>query len=210
MAKYVFWMAGICVFMFLLQIVIPGFTDAFVLDGSSWIQPWRFLTAIFLHGGIGHLFYNMFALLLFGFMLEQILGSRKFLMIFLGTGIFANIVSINFYSSSLGASGAIFGIIGALVLIRPGMTVWAFSLPMPMFVAGILWAAGDILGAVSFLSGNPVSNTGNIAHLSGMFLGLILGLLYRKEEVKFRKNRIIIDEGDMRRWEDYHIRGARH
>ena len=58
--------------------------------------------------------------------------------LFFISGILANLISVNFYNSSLGASGAIFGVIGALVVVRPWMFVWAFGLPLPMIVAGIL------------------------------------------------------------------------
>lgn len=195
----------ICVIVFVFQLTIKGFTDLFILNQSSYIEIWRFLTAIFLHGDVSHILYNMFALGLFGFMLESLIGSRKFLIIFLSTGIIANIISVNFYDSSLGASGAIFGIIGALVIIRPTLMVWAFGLPMPMFLAGILWAIGDIIG-VFF-----PSNVGNIAHLSGMLFGILFALFYRKEYLRnnppnTKNSQVRIDENSVRRWEDYYLR----
>ena len=195
------------VLVFLAQILISGFTELFVLNSDSWLEPWRFLTAVFLHGGVGHLVLNLFALLLFGSILERVAGSGKFLLVFFFTGIFANLISINFYKSSLGASGAIFGVIGALIFIRPGMPVWAFGLPMPLFVAGIIWAGADMLGAIGFFSDNPLDNTGNIAHLSGMFLGFVFGYFYRKRlRKKVRKIDVSIDENEIRRWEDNWMR----
>jgi len=197
----------VMVLVFLAQIFISGFTELFVLNSDSWLEPWRFLTAVFLHGGVGHLVLNLFALLLFGSILERVAGSGKFLLVFFFTGIFANLISINFYKSSLGASGAIFGVIGALIFIRPGMPVWAFGLPMPLFVAGIIWAGADMLGAIGFFSDNPLDNTGNIAHLSGMFLGFVFGYFYRKRlRKKVRKIDVSIDENEIRRWEDNWMR----
>ncbi len=160
--------------IFLVQFFFKGFTELFLLDTDALLQFWRFFTAIFLHGSFVHLLYNVFALALFGSILEKFVGSRKFMIVFLTTGILANIVSVNFYDASLGASGAIFGVIGALVVIRPWMVVWAFGLPMPLILAGILWAVGDAIGV--FMP----SNVANLAHLSGMFFGLILGYLYNK------------------------------
>jgi membrane associated rhomboid family serine protease len=113
--------------IFLIQILFKGFTEFFLLDSKSDIEVWRFFTSIFLHGGFAHLLYNVFALALFGSMLERFIGSRRFLIVFFVTGILANVVSFNFYDSSLGASGAIFGVIGALIAIRPLMFVWAFG-----------------------------------------------------------------------------------
>ena len=136
--------------VFILQILFDGFTEFFVLDSSSWFQVWRFVTAIFLHGDTVHLLYNLFALLLFGSILERLIGEKKFLLVFFATGILANLISVSFYPSSLGASGAIFGVIGALIFIRPSLPVWVFGLPMPIFIAGILWAVGDVMGAFGF------------------------------------------------------------
>ncbi len=175
--KFRFCALKLCLFIFIIfiiQLFFDKFTQLFLLNSYSYSQIWRFFTSIFLHGNFIHLLYNVFALALFGSILEKIVGGRRFLILFFVTGILANIFSINFYDNSLGASGAIFGVIGALVVLRPLMVVWAFGLPMPMFVAGILWAVGDAIGI--FMP----SNVANLAHLSGMFFGLIFGVLYRK------------------------------
>jgi membrane associated rhomboid family serine protease len=202
---YAFKLSLICVIVFILQTIFSGFTDLFVLNNFAWIEVWRFVSSIFLHGGIGHLAYNLFALILFGSILEKIIGGRKFLFVFFVTGILANLISVNFYDSSLGASGAIFGIIGALIFIRPMMTVWAFGMPMPIFVAGILWVVGDLIGAVGFFSGVPLDNTGNIAHLVGVFFGLIIGFFMREKSQSLRKNNLQIDEIQIRNWERHFI-----
>jgi len=203
---YAIKLSLICIIVFILQYFISGFTDLFILDLNVYWELWRFLTAIFLHGSLIHLMYNLFALLLFGSIAEKFVGGKKFLTVFFISGIIANLIAINFYSSSLGASGAIFGIIGLIVIVRPGMTVWAFGLPMPMFLAGILWMAGDLLGAYGFLVGNPISNTGNIAHLAGMLIGLIFGFFYREKRIFEKKSRIEFDESSIRRWEDFHLK----
>jgi len=200
---YSLWLALICIIIFIIQYSFPQFTDMFVLNQQSYIQIWRFVSAIFLHGSIMHLAYNMFALILFGLILEKFIGSRKFLLVFLLTGILANLISVNFYESALGASGAVFGVIGALTIIRPGMTVWAFSMPMPLFLAAILWAAGDLMGI--FMP----SNIANLAHLSGLGLGLILGLYFRFKRKQVSPGvsyKIELPEQYVRNWEDRFIR----
>jgi len=189
------------ILIFIIQILFSSFIDILVLDQTSWQQPWRFVTAIFLHGGIAHLLLNLFALVLFGSILESLISSKRFLVVFFTTGILANLIAVNFYDSSLGASGAIFGILGALIILRPLMVVWVYSIPMPMFVAGIVWAAADILGAYGFFTNNPLNNTGNIAHLSGMFFGILFGFLYRKLLMKKRKFNVSLDEHEVRSWE---------
>ena len=192
---------------FILQLVLSGFTDALVLNQRAFGEPWRFVTAIFLHGDFGHLLYNMFALLFFGGVLERLVGGKRFLLVYFVTGIGANLFSVFFYPSSLGASGAIFGVIGALVLIRPSLTVFAFGMPMPMFLAGILWGVGDVIGAVGYFTGNPINNTGNLAHLSGMALGLLFGAVYRSWSQRREKKVVYrFDEDSMQQWEDTWMR----
>ena len=175
---YALKLCGLIIPVFLAQYFFNGFTELFLLDSNAFGQIWRFVTAIFLHGGLAHLLYNLFALALFGSILEKLIGGKRFLIVFFVTGILANIISVNFYDSSLGASGAIFGVIGALVWVRPLMPVWAFGLPMPLFFAGILWATGDLIGLF------VPSNTANLAHLSGMFFGILFGIIYRRKTLR--------------------------
>ncbi len=175
---YALKLCGLMVVIFLVQLFLKRFTEYFLLDSNKITEVWRFITSIFLHGGFAHLLYNIFALALFGSMLERFLGGKRFLIIFFVSGILANLVSVNFYNSSLGASGAIFGVIGALIFIKPLMFIWAFGFPMPLFVAGIIWAVGDIMGFFGF---STTDNVANLAHLSGMFFGLILGFAYKKK-----------------------------
>lgn len=196
---YALKLSAFMIFIFLLQMVFSDFTQLFLLNQNSFSEFWRFFTAIFLHGGFPHLLYNLFALAFFGSILEKYIGRRKFFLVFFVTGILANLISVNFYNSSLGASGAIFGIIGALVFIRPMLVVWAFGLPMPMFLAGALWAIGDVIGIF------VPSNIANIAHLSGMFFGLVFGLIYRERITKKKEKKLVINESSMRKWEEVNL-----
>jgi len=203
MNYYALWLSLICIIVFVLQLVIPGFTDLFVLDQSYPNEIWRFLTAIFLHGSMGHLVANLFALALFGTILEGVIGSRKFLLVFFASGIIANIIAFWFYPSSLGASGAIYGILGALVILRPGMVVWVYGIPMPMVIAGIVWVAGGVLGLFY------PSDIGHIAHLSGIGVGAIFGLFFkdwREARMTSAREQIRIDESSMRNWEENYMR----
>ena len=206
MEKFKFYsvkLCGLIILIFILQFFIRDFTEAFLLNENSWIEIWRFLTAIFLHGGTMHLLYNLFALILFGSILESLVGGKRFLYVFFTTGILANLAAVNFNPASLGASGAIFGIIGALIMIRPTLVVWAFGLPMPIFIAGILWAVGDAVGL--FIP----SNVGNAAHLSGMLFGLLLGIFFKKEFGKRRKikrEKNVVRDEEIRSWEERYMR----
>lgn len=194
---YALILCVVCVVFFVIQLIVPGFTESLLLDSSAFTQPWRFLTSIFLHGDISHLLYNLLALGLFGSILERLIGGRRFMLVFFATGIAANLVSVFFYDSSLGASGAIFGVIGALIMIRPSLPVFVFGLPMPIFVAGIIWAGGDIIGIF------VPSNVANLAHLSGMVFGLLIGAFYRvpqKRPVRYVMHDQLFDS-----WEDRYM-----
>ncbi len=200
---YALWLSLICIVVFIFQNLFSFITEALLLNNSVLNgEIWRFITAIFIHGSLEHLIFNLFALIMFGLILENLIGSNKFLIVFFASGIIANLISVNFYNSSLGASGAIFGIIGCLTLIKPLMAVWAFGMPMPMFIASILWAGLDVLGIFA------PSGTANIAHLSGLAIGLILGILFRINKKKQSNNKIVIKlpEFYVRNWEDRNIK----
>src|SRR3989344_6819428 len=120
--KFKFYALKLSMFItivFVFQLLMPNFTENFILNENSWSEPWRFLSAIFLHGSLVHLILNLFALAFFGSILERFIGGGWFLTVFFVTGILANLISVNFYDSSLGASGAIFGVLGALIFVRP-------------------------------------------------------------------------------------------
>lgn len=196
------WLALIMIAVFVLQSIFPAFESAFVLDKSAvWhLEIWRFVTSIFLHGSIIHLLSNLFALLLFGIILEKFIGSNKFLLVFFVSGILANVVAWSFYPQSLGASGAIMGIIGTLAIVRPMMTVWAFGVIMPMAVAAVVWVFVDAIGV--FIP----DNTGHIAHLSGIFFGILFGLIFwANREQRKKRHSIEIPEHLLRKWETLYM-----
>lgn len=160
----------------LLQIIAPQLTENFVLQADSvFYEPWTLVTYIFMHGGILHLLYNMIALGLFGFILENIIGEKRFLYFYIISGIVSGLASLALYPAVIGASGAVFGILGLLAVLRPTMTVYVSYLPMPMFVAVAIWAGGNILG---LFAPDEVAYAG---HLAGLILGLVYGLWIRKK-----------------------------
>ncbi len=202
---YGLWFSALIVLVFILQLSLPAFTDFFMLTENALKMPWQFLTAVFLHGSLAHLAYNLFALIIFGLILESLIGSKRFFWLFMLSGIFANLISFWWYPNALGASGAIMAVIGCLAAIRPMMVVWAFNLPMPMFALAILWTGGSILG----IFGLGDSGVGHLAHLSGLFVGLIYGLILRAgylREYTIYRSKMVIPEHYMRSWEDYYLR----
>lgn len=208
-------LVGILIGIFILQIIFPVITELFVLRSTDILsRPWILLSSIFLHGGLGHLLLNGFALALFGSILESIIGSRKFLTIYFLGGIIASLVfvfglpilsAIGMPSSgnALGASGAIFAALGALTAMRPRMTVWVSFMPMPMWVAAIVWAGQDLLGV--FIP----NNVANFAHLGGLFFGLGIGFYYRNKNVERvgrikaqKRDDIMLSDKEIEEWEN--------
>lgn len=147
---------------------------------SVLLKPWTVLTNMFLHAGLSHIAFNMLGLFFFGLYLEQLTGERMFLKVYFWGGLFA---SIAYVLTSLflgipdprvfavGASGAVFAIMGALVVLKPNMTIlYSFLIPMPLYVWVILYT---IIAVPAMLS--PVGNVAHNAHLGGLIAGYYLG-----------------------------------
>lgn len=197
------WLCGLIVAMFMLQQIFPPITESMKLVSSDvFARPWILLTSVFLHSGALHLVYNLFALVLFGLVLEGIIRPRKLLLLFIASGILASIGSSLIYHSALGASGAIFGVMGCLVMLRPKGVVFVYGMPLPLWMAAFVWAAFDIFGLFA------PSNVANLAHLVGLGFGLVYGLFLRSGFAirAQRKESVHIDDGIMRIWEDHYMR----
>ena len=156
---------------------------------------------MFLHGNFNHLLFNMYALLIFGPFLEQRIGSKKFLIIYMFSGIIAALGhSIFDTHPALGASGAIMGMLGALIIIMPNLRLlFFFVIPMSLRTAGIVWILIDIIGAISPIS----TGIANLAHLFGMGTGILYGMKLKKQKKRFDKRfskKSYLDEEDI---EDY-------
>lgn len=179
MGSVVLPLIGVNAVMFFLQIIVGRpFTELFVLDQSRvWFEPWRLITAMFLHGGMSHIFFNMFGLFLFGPLLEERIGPKRFLMLYFGAGLAASLAAALLYPLSLGASGAIFGMLGALIVLLPRLQIlFFFVIPMPLWVAGIVWVVLDTIG-LFFPTG-----IASAAHLAGIAVGLLVGYLIKRSE----------------------------
>ncbi len=189
------WISAFIAVIFLLQKTISGFTDSFILDTSTiLIRPWALLTSIFLHGDIVHLLYNLFGLIIFGMILEHLIGTKRFLLVFFSAGLSASVISLFFYSRVLGASGAIFGILGTVAVLKPKLTVWVVNIPMPMWLAAIVWFLLDALR--SFLP----TGIASLAHIGGLLIGLLFGFYWR-QPTKSQPKIDLPSEEEIRLWE---------
>ena len=190
----------ICTAIFILQTVVPSLTDSLSLVSADlFARPWILITSMFAHGSLEHLIYNMFALALFGSILESIIGSRRWLVLYFVSGTVASLAAAFFYPDSLGASGAIFGLLGALAVLRPRMSVWVSGIPMPMAIAAGVWAAGDLIGLF------VPSGIANAAHIGGLVVGLVAGFALRKQFgeslIRKRQRGPEINENEFQSWE---------
>lgn len=148
---------------------------------SNYFQPWQLISYAFLHGSFNHLFFNMFALWMFGLPVEKIWGSRKFteyyLICVLGAGLVQLVVqyiSGNVYPT-IGASGAVFGLLLAYGVMWPNAKLFLIFFPVPIkakwFV--IIYGAAELIFGVT----GAMPQVAHYAHLGGLFFGA--GLLWR-------------------------------
>ncbi|MFC5588079.1 rhomboid family intramembrane serine protease [Sporosarcina soli] len=150
------------------QIYLAGMGVNYLISAGEW---WRLFTPMFLHNGIMHLLFNMFSLYLFGPELEKIAGKARFLTIYLLSGIFGNIATFFLQDPgyrSVGASGAIFGILGAfgaLVYYTKHILPQLRQIIVPIIIISII---------MTYLQ--PNINT--TAHIVGMIVGFLIGLSY--------------------------------
>lgn len=177
---YAYAIIAITVIIYVIQVLFPGLTDLFILSSSTLLtHPWGVVTSIFLHSGLMHLFFNMLALFFFGPLLERRVGSGRFLGIYFGTGIIAGLAQVFVFPGSavLGASGAIFGVLGVLTVLMPDLQVILYFVPLKMVYVTILFAVLDLFPVLTGTS----DGVAHIAHLTGLAVGLAAGFYYRQK-----------------------------
>ena len=199
--------------MFLADIVLARFgIDLSGILGlhffmASDFHPYQLLTYMFMHGNFAHLFFNMFALWMFGNTLENIWGPKRFLFFYILCGLGAGLLqegvqyieyvtklsqyqTVNMggsilpmseylnYMTTVGASGAIYGLLLAFGMMFPNSLIYLyFAIPIKAkwFVIG--YAAIELLSGI-FSSGDQVAH---FAHLGGMLVGLVILLIWKKK-----------------------------
>ena len=152
---------------------------------------YQLITYLFTHTEFLHLFFNMFALFMFGRVLESYWGPSRFFTYYLVTGIGAGLIQLticyfqDISSITIGASGAVFGILLAFGMIFPNTTLMIIPFPFPIKAKYLVIGYGLLelwLGVVN-RSGD---NVAHFAHLGGMLFGIILILYWRKKNGNFR------------------------
>lgn len=149
---------------------------------------WQFLTYQFMHGDFTHILFNMFMLWMFGMELENILGSRKFLIYYLlcgfGAGLFQLFLAPLFSESlapTIGASGAVFGIMIAFAMFFPDRYIFLYFL-IPIKAKYLI----AFLVVIEFLSVNEPTLVAHLAHIGGAVTGFLFILIDRRYNFQFR------------------------
>lgn len=179
------------IIVFLLMPVMPGglLSQLVLVPSEAWRAPWTLVTYMFLHGGLGHVFFNMLALFFFGPRLESRLGGNRFLGLYFTSGIVGALLSLVLAPNAaiIGASGAVFGVMFGFAWFWPRdrILIWGI-IPIEARYLVLL------MTAIALYSGFTPGAGGNIAHFAhlGGFLGgfAFLKVLERRSGMsRFRK-----------------------
>ena len=190
-------------------------TFAMFYPSSSLFRPWQPVTHMFMHGGFWHIFFNMYTLLMFGMVVENYIGSKKFLMFYFICGLGAaglhlgveflqmqsfmdsaalghpgalqNISTIKL-TPTVGASGAIYGLLIAYAMIFPQSRMTLLFPPVTLSAKWMVVA----FAVIELLTGvtGTVAGVAHFAHLGGMLIGFIMIWAWRKKGILFDKNRL--------------------
>lgn len=175
---------------------------------QSRFQPWQLITHMFMHGNFGHIFSNMFAVFMFGTVLEKVWGGPRFLFFYFSTGLGAVLlhaavqlylvysatgsvdpilakimehpeIASTYFSTTVGASGAVFGILVGFGMLFPNTELMMLFLPIPIkakyFVS--LYVVWELYRGISMSHGD---NVAHFAHLGGALFGFIIIRIWNK------------------------------
>ena len=183
-----------CTVIFLLQQVLPLMYGVFSLwpVASGNFLPWQVVSYAFLHGGMGHLFFNMLGLWMFGSELERLWGQKRYLQ-FLLAGVLAAAVAqlvVTFLAGSryptVGASGGLFALLLAFGMLFPNRVIMPLFPPIPMKARTFVMIFGGLelllgSGLLDWLVGAGRTNVAHFAHLGGMVGGWLMIRYWRRQ-----------------------------
>lgn len=168
-----YWLIAVNVILYIIPVLF-GLHDSLIANFSVWGpairdgQTYRLITGVFLHGGFVHLLFNCYALYVIGSQVENFLGKFKFLVIYLVAGISGALFSMIFgNSASVGASGAIFGLMGALVY---------FGYHYRVYLGNVIKSQIIPLIILNLCLGFMMSGIDNFAHIGGLIGGTLMSI----------------------------------
>lgn len=211
MTPWVMRLIGANAVMFLLSGLVPGLERQLMfVPAEAHLRPWSAVTYMFLHGGLGHILFNMIALFFFGPRLEGELGARRFLRLYVVSGLAGAALSFlfAFNAAIIGASGAVYGVLFGFTWFWPRSQIYiwgVFPVEARWLVAGM--TALSLFGGFS----GGVDGVAHFAHLGG-FLG---GYLYIRAAAPRRDPAVSaapapgprIDAGAIGRWKRIRTEG---
>ena len=179
---YLIIIVNFIIYIAALVLIKMGYRDEFVgnlgLASNLFTEkPWTIITNMFTHTEFWHIFGNMITLFFFGQVIYKLVGTKWFLLLYFVGGIIGNLFFIWLGSPQsivIGASGAVYALAGALVVMLPKMQVAIWGvLPMPLWVVillfFVLWSVPNVIPGVAWQ-----------AHLGGLAAGLIAGFFFRR------------------------------
>jgi membrane associated rhomboid family serine protease len=177
--KWTYVLIGVNVLVFMIQNATDAWFLLVFVPALGLARPWTFVTTAFLHANVTHLLFNMIALFFFGTYLERMVGRWRFLVIYFLAAIVGNLgyllTASDLFIPAVGASGAVYGVMGALAMLTPFLMVFVMGfLPLPMIIAVVLWGTMDFFGLFA------PSGIAHGAHLGGLFVGVLVGLYVKR------------------------------
>jgi membrane associated rhomboid family serine protease len=170
------------------QLGLKGFFALWPVNDPNF-KPYQLFTHMFTHADIGHIFFNMFNLWMFGRILENVWGPKKFLTFYLVCGIAAAITHLAVqyftggFSFAIGASGAVMGVMVGFAYLFPNTELMLIFFPVPIKAKWIIMAmcAFDIFGGLGKLGGTGIAHW---AHIGGAAAGFVLVSIWNKTNKK--------------------------
>ena len=152
-------------------------------------RPYQLVTHMFLHGNFMHILFNMFGLFMFGRVLESVLGSKRFFILYFLSGLGAAALQLAIYyfkadtAQMMGASGAIFGILAGFAMLFPNVELMIIPIPIPIKAKYVVlgYVAIDLFGGLVSFSGD---NIAHFAHLGGAIVGFFLIKFWKKNQFR--------------------------
>lgn len=182
--------------VFVLQLTAQQVTNygALYSFASPFFYPFQLVTYMFMHADFGHIFFNMFALWMFGRIVEQAWGTKRFLIYYMLCGIGAGLAQeigqltglIHSSASTIGASGAVFGVLLAFGMTFPEEKLFIIPFPFPIKAKWFVL----IYAAIELFEGTRSNDkVAHYAHLGGMVVGLFLIIYWRLKSKVRRKSK---------------------
>ena len=159
------------------QVMQDWVFQTFSFSGGGVFEIWRWFTSLFMHISASHLFFNMLGLYFFGKIFEEEVNRQWFLSAYFASGLIGNFVfMLTSAAPVVGASGCVFGVMGAAMLLNPIKRIRLYLFPLPLGIIAILFLIFETL--VVYFQPQEFSGVANIAHLGGVIAGSVFAFFY--------------------------------